>query len=44
MMIIPENGDLKYDDKEISWKSNGGNELSQSCRRSHWNSSFSFFL
>lgn len=36
MTIIPENGDLKNDDKEISWKSNGGNELSQTCWRTHW--------
>ena len=36
MMIIPENGDLKNDDKEISWKGNGGNELSQSRWRTHW--------
>lgn len=35
MIDIPENGKLKNDDKEISGKSNGGNEFCQSLRRTH---------
>jgi len=33
--MIPENGNLKNDDKEINWKSNGANEGGASPRRSH---------
>ena len=38
--MIPENGDLKHDDNEIYWKSNGAYEASPFLRRSHGSKSF----